>query len=162
MAWTQRSLACPACDCHSRRIGEDRQTKAALGFDTGGCLFLGWAVRWPRPAPKSTALLESNTPAHPFCSPPPSPRGLRYLVCLRYPRNAAPRERFAPSHRPLRAVPYGLPHAFLSFSFHGVVCCCLRFVRRPHWLAFVRGPTPPLKGTPAGRRSLARPFVKGD
>jgi hypothetical protein len=91
----------------------------------------------------------------PMLAPSAHPGGGRFLtVSLRYPRNAAPRERFAPSHRPLRAVPYGLPPAFLSFPFpfadvSGCGSVALTGSLSP--AAKRSGTTRTLKGTPAGR-----------
>lgn len=57
----------------------------------------------------------------------------------------------------------GLPPAGVAF----LSVCFLIFLSaidlgyHPHWRAGIRGPTPPLKGTPAGRHSFARFFREG-
>ena len=50
---------------------------------------------------------------------------------------------------------------FVCFVFWPVFAYASVCLFCPHWLAFIRGPTPSLKGTLAGRRSFARLFVKG-
>jgi hypothetical protein len=97
-------------------------------------------------------------------APSAHPGGGRFwIIRLRYPRNAVRRERCAPSHRPLRAVPYGLPPAFLSLSFPFADVSDCGFVALTGSLSLRgRRGTLPVRGPARWPPSPASLFVKGD
>jgi hypothetical protein len=97
-------------------------------------------------------------------APSAHPGGGRFLIIsLRYPRNAVTRERFAPSHRPLRAVPYGLPPAFLSLSFpFADVSGVVPSPSPARFRSGADGGPLPIRGPAPWPPSHAGLFVKGD
>ena len=95
---------------------------------------------------------------------PSQPQGaVLCFVQLAQPRNPATRERFAPSHRPLRAVPYGLPLPFCLF--HCRLLMSPVAAPSPSLARFRSGADAgpsPSEAPPAGRHHTRACFVQGD